>query len=73
MQLVSMLGTLGRSVKEARETGRKFGVVEGGFRGKGKSGFISMGGGVSMDDVWGPGGDGGASNGEANLDAMYAM
>lgn len=68
MQLVSLLGSLGKSVKEAREMGRKFSVVEGGSKGKGKSGYMGMGGGGGggMESVWSPedGGMGGGSNGE---------
>lgn len=77
MELVSLLGTLGKSVKEAREMGRKFGVVEGVLKGKGKNGY-SMGGG-GMDDVWnqglsGDGGLGGGSNGEGlNMEGSYVM
>ena len=65
MELVSLLGSLGKSVKEARELGRKFAVVEGASRGRGKTGYMSMGGG-GMDEVWsqGDGGMGGGSNGE---------
>lgn len=79
MELVSLLGTLGKSVKEAREMGRKFGVVEGASRGKGKSGFMSTGGG-GLDDVWSQGlsGDGGlggeGSNGEGlSVEGGYVM
>lgn len=64
VQLVSLLGSLGKSVKEAREMGRKFSVVEGGSKGKGKSGYMGMGG---MESVWNQedgGGMGGGSNGE---------
>lgn len=78
MELVSLLGSLGRSVKEAREMGRKFGMVEGASRGKGKSGYMSMAGGA-MDDVWsqgvnGDGGSGGGSNGEGlSMDGGYTI
>ena len=45
MQVTSLLGTLGRSVKEAREMGRKFSVVETarGAKSKGAFGMIGMG------------------------------
>lgn len=78
VELVSLLGSLGRSVKEAREMGRKFGMVEGASRGKGKSGYMSMAGGA-MDDVWsqgvnGDGGSGGGSNGEGlSMDGGYTI
>lgn len=77
MQLVSLLGSLGKSVKEAREMGRKFGVVEGALRAKGKGGYALGGGGV--DDVWsqglsGDGGLGGGSNGEGlMMEGGYVM
>lgn len=75
MELVSLLGSLGRSVKQAREMGRKFAVVEGASRGKGKGGYLSMGGGAP-DDAWGQGmsGDGGGSNGEGlSMEGGYVM
>ncbi len=78
MELVSLLGTLGKSVKEAREMGRKFGVVEGASRGKGKGGFLTLGGG-GLDDAWsqglgGDGGLGGGSNAEGlSMDGGYVM
>lgn len=61
---MSLLGTLGKSVKEAREMGRKFGIVEAASRGKGRGGFGAIGG-VAMDDVWaqGPSGDDGLGGG----------
>ena len=77
MELVSLLGSLGKSVKEAREMGRKFGIVEGVLKGKGKSGFAMVGGG--MDDVWsqglsGDGGLGGGSNGEGmSMEGAFVM
>ena len=45
VQVTSLLGTLGRSVKEAREMGRKFSVVETarGAKSKGAFGMIGMG------------------------------
>lgn len=75
--LVALLGALGKSVKEAREMGRKFGVVEGVLKGKGKSGFPIIGG--AIDDVWGQGlsgdgGLGGGSNGEGlSMDGGYVI
>ena len=51
MQVVSLLGTLGRSVKEAREMGRKFNVVET-ARAKGKGGFGMMSMGMGGTDGW---------------------
>ncbi|CAF9916237.1 MAG: hypothetical protein ALECFALPRED_010571 [Alectoria fallacina] len=77
VELVSLLGSLGKSVKEAREMGRKFGIVEGVLKGRGKSGFAMGGGG--MDDVWsqglsGDGGLGGGSNGEGmSMEGAFAM
>lgn len=78
VELVVLLGTLGKSVKEAREMGRKFGVVEGGSRGKGKGVFMSMGGGGGggggggMGDVWG-GEDGGMGGGSNNGEGFGSM
>lgn len=75
---MSLLGSIGKSVKEAREMGRKFGVVEGVSRGKGKSGYMSISGGGG-DDVWsqglsGEGGLGGGPNGEGmSMDGGYVM
>ena len=54
MQVISLLGTLGRSVKEAREMGRKFSVVETarGAKGKGAFGVMGMGmGGMEVEEV----------------------
>ena len=54
MQVISLLGTLGRSVKEAREMGRKFSVVETarGTKGKGAFGVMGMGmGGMEVEEV----------------------
>ena len=79
MELVSLLGSLGKSLKEAREMGRKFGIVEAAGRGKNKGGFINVGGGGGMDDVWnqgmsGDGGQGGGSNGEGlSVEGGYVM
>lgn len=78
VELVSLLGTLGKSVKEAREMGRKFGIVEGASKGKGRGGYGGMGG-VAMDDMWaqGPSGDGGlggGSNGEGlSMEGGYVL
>lgn len=79
MELVSLLGSLGRSVKEAREMGRKFWVVEGASRGKGgKGGYAGMGGG-GMEDMWSQGlsgesGPGGGLNGESlSMEGGYVM
>ena len=73
MQLVSLLGSLGKSVKEAREMGKKFGVVESANRQKGKGGYTNLGGGV-MDDVWDMKGDGGGSTGERlNMEGGYVL
>lgn len=50
--------------------GRKFAIVEGSTRGKGKGGYMSVGvGGVGgaggvMDDGWGGGGGGSGLNGD---------
>lgn len=58
--------------------GRKFCVVEGASRGKGKGGFNYAGGAV-VEDLWsqgpsGEGGLGGGSNGEGlSLDGGYVM
>ena len=73
MQLVVLLGNLGKSVKEAREMGKKFGVVESANKGKGKGGYMSMGGGV-MDDMWDTKGDGAGSNGEGlSVEGGYVL
>ena len=78
MELVSLLGILGKSVKETREMGRKFGVVEEASRVKGKSGYINMGGG-GLDDTWsqglsGDGGLGGGLNGDGlSVEGGYVM
>ena len=62
MQVVSLLGTLGRSVKEAREMGRKFGVVEAARGAKSKGAFGVMGMGMGME--WGGEGEEGMSEGD---------
>lgn len=51
VQVVSLLGMLGRSVKEAREMGRKFSIVET-ARTKGKGGFGVMGMSMGADGGW---------------------
>jgi len=48
VELASLLGSMGRSVKEAREMGRKFGVVDG-IRSQGKKGYVNM---ASLRDTW---------------------
>lgn len=56
--------------------GRKFGVVEGGSKGKGKGGFMGMGGGGGMESVWGAeeGDMGGGGNGEGmSVDERFGM
>lgn len=55
VELVSLLGALGRSAKEVREVGRKFGVVEAARA-------------VGRKDGWGGGGDFGGSNGGGEFD-----
>ncbi|KAL2055595.1 hypothetical protein ABVK25_003837 [Lepraria finkii] len=49
VELISLLGSLGRSVKDAREMGRKFGVVEN-VKSQGKKGYINMG--ALGEDMW---------------------
>ena len=67
VELASLLGSMGRSVKEVREMGRKFGVVEG-IRGQGKKGYMSLG---AMGDGWG--GDDGSGGGQELMDGGYMM
>ena len=72
MQLVSLLGSLGKSVKEAREMGRKFGVVEV-TNGRKKGGYMNMSSGA-LDDVWEMKGDGGGSNAEGlSMEGGYVL
>ncbi len=62
VQVISLLGTLGRSVKEARELGRKFGVVEWARGSKSKAAFGVMGMGMGME--WGGEGEERMSEGD---------
>ncbi len=50
---------MGKSVKEAREMGRKFGVVDS-VRSQGKKSLMNMSG--MSDDVWGSEGIGGSQD-----------
>lgn len=65
VELVSLLGVMGRSVKEAREMGRKFGIVDG-VRISGKKGYLSMG---AMAEGWGI--DDGSSGGQPMMDPGF--
>lgn len=56
---------MGRSVKEAREMGRKFGIVDG-VRISGKKGYLSMG---AMAEGWGI--DDGSSGGQPMMDPGF--
>lgn len=64
MELASLLGSMGRSVKEAREMGRKFSIVDG-IRSQGKKGYVNM---ASLGDAWPDDGDG---RGQELMDAGY--
>lgn len=66
VELASLLGTMGRSVKEAREMGRKFAVVDQ-ARNQGKK-FLNMN---SMGGEWGA--DEGLSRGQGLMDDGYMM
>ncbi len=59
VELVALLGSMGKSVKEAREMGRKFGVVDS-VRSQGKKSLMNMSG--MSDDVWGSEGIGGSQD-----------
>ena len=56
---MSLLGTLGRSIKDAREMGRKFGVVEGARVAGAKKGGDLFGGSSAAAAGGRFGGDGG--------------
>ena len=60
MELASLLGWMGRSSREIREMGRKFGVVDS-VRNQGRKGFTGFG---TMMDGWGGGGDDGNALGQ---------
>lgn len=60
VQLINLLGTIGKSLKETRELGRKFSIVDQ-YRQSAKKGVQTM---FVADDFYSPmtgGGDGGAS------------
>ena len=61
VELVSLLGGLGRSVKDARELGRKFGVVESARR-MGRKGLFGAGG-LGMGEGMLEGEEGGSGEG----------
>lgn len=67
VELASLLGAMGRSVKEAREMGRKFGIVDG-MRVQGRKGFAGLGG---MGDGWGV--DDGNGGSQDLMDGGYIM
>ena len=70
VSLVALLGSLGQSIKEARELGAKFGVVENGRQTNRKGGFASMGagGGFGMSAGFEEGGD----NEEGPRESMWS-
>ena len=65
VELTSLLGLMGRSVREAKELGRKFGVVEG-LKTQGKKQFLNMG--AAPDDYLGNG-----NGGQDLIDGGYMM
>ena len=67
VELASLLGTMGRSSREIREMGRKFGIVDG-IRNQGKKGFLGIG---SREEDWGVA-DGNAF-GQDMMDGGYSM
>jgi len=70
VELASLLGSMGRSVREAREMGRKFAVVDG-IRSQGKRGYLSMGTMGGMGDSYGL--DDGNGGSQDLMDGGYMM
>lgn len=59
VELVALLGSMGKSVEEAWEMGRKYGIVDS-MRSQGKKSHVSISG--LGDDVWGSEGIGGGQD-----------